>query len=139
MWPTATLCWKVFIGVAGGFFELVYNSAMKGDLKFFPVGVLWVVSSRNDSGNNGTNGKVGKNGTFSILGLGFGVWKRDRGEDFGGCTWGSGVTVWVQWLGAWCGGFGVWVKKNKTLVCHFTYFSICAIITCAIFTCTSFT
>jgi len=41
------------------FIELVHNSAMKGDLKFSPVNVLWVVSSRNGTGNNGTHGKVG--------------------------------------------------------------------------------
>jgi len=41
------------------FIELVNNSAMKGNLKF----VLWVVSSRNGTGNNGTNGKVSENGT----------------------------------------------------------------------------
>jgi len=35
---------------------------MKGDLKFFLVDVLWVASNRNGTGNNGTNGKVGKNG-----------------------------------------------------------------------------
>jgi len=34
------------------FIELVHNSSMKEDLKFSPVDVLWVVSSR-----NGTNGK----------------------------------------------------------------------------------
>jgi len=47
------------------FIELVYNSARKGDLKISPVNVLWVVSSRNGTGNNSTHGKlVGKNGTF---------------------------------------------------------------------------
>jgi len=45
------------------FIELVHNSAMKDDFKFSPVDVLWVVSSRNDTCNNGTNGKVGNNGT----------------------------------------------------------------------------
>jgi len=48
---------------------LVHNSAMKGNLKLSPVDALWVVSSRNGIGNNGTNGKVSKNGTFSILAL----------------------------------------------------------------------
>jgi len=38
------------------FIDLVHNSAMKDDLKFSPVNVLWVVSSRNGTGNNGTNG-----------------------------------------------------------------------------------
>jgi len=42
---------------------LAHNSAMKVNLKFFPVDVLWVVSSRNGTGNNGTNGKVSKNVT----------------------------------------------------------------------------
>jgi len=52
---------------------LVHNSAIKSDLNFSPVDVLWVVSSRNGTGNNGTNGKVGKNRMFLILGWGFGV------------------------------------------------------------------
>jgi len=51
------------------FIELVHNSAMKGDLKSSPIDILWVMSSRNSTGNNGTNEKVGKNGRFSILGL----------------------------------------------------------------------
>jgi len=45
------------------FIELVHNSAMKDDLKSSPIDVLWVVSNRNGIGNNGTNGKVDKNGT----------------------------------------------------------------------------
>jgi len=57
---------------------------MKNDLKFSPLDVLWVVSCRNGTGNNGTNRKVGKNSTcFQYLGGGLeferGVW----GEDFG--------------------------------------------------------
>jgi len=56
------------------FIKLVHNSAIKGDVKFSSIDVLWVVSSRNDIGNNGTSGKVGQNGTcFSILGWGFEV------------------------------------------------------------------
>lgn len=31
------------------------------------------VSAKNDTSNNGTSGKVGKNSTFSILGLGVGL------------------------------------------------------------------
>jgi len=31
-------------------------------------------NGNNGNGNNGTSGKVGKNGTFSILGFGMGVW-----------------------------------------------------------------
>jgi len=70
------------------FIELVNNSAMlKGDLKF----VLWVVSSRNGTGNNGTNGKVSKNGTcFQYLGGGLEFEKRVWGG-FWVCTWDSGV------------------------------------------------
>jgi len=45
------------------FIELVHNSAMKGDLKSSPIDVLWVVSSRNGTGNNGTKEKVGKYST----------------------------------------------------------------------------
>jgi len=37
---------------------------MKDDLKSSPVDVLWVVSSKNDTGNNGINGNVSENGTF---------------------------------------------------------------------------
>ena len=40
------------------FIKLVHNTAMKGDLKSFPINLLWV------HGNNGTNGKVGKNDTY---------------------------------------------------------------------------
>jgi len=50
---------------------LVHNSAMKGYLKIFPVDVLLVVFSRNGTGNNGTNGKVSKNGTYLGGGLEF--------------------------------------------------------------------
>jgi len=50
---------------------------MTGNLKLFPVDVLWVVSSRNGTGNNGTNGKVSKNGTcFQHLGGGLEFEKR---------------------------------------------------------------
>jgi len=56
------------------FIELVHNSAMKDYLKSSPIDVLWVVSSRNGTSNNGKNGKVGKNGTFLILGFENGVW-----------------------------------------------------------------
>jgi len=44
------------------FIELVYDSAMKSDLKSFPIDVLKVVSSK-----NGTSEKLGKNGTMPIL------------------------------------------------------------------------
>jgi len=60
------------------FIELVHNSAMKDDLKFFPVGVLWVVSSRNGTSNNGTHRKVGKNGScFQYYRVG--VWSLKEG------------------------------------------------------------
>jgi len=36
---------------------------MKDDLKSSPIDGLWVVSSRNGTGNKGTNGKVSKNDT----------------------------------------------------------------------------
>jgi len=39
------------------------------------------VSGKNGAGNNGTNGKVGKNGTFSMLGLG--VWDGGLGLEMG--------------------------------------------------------
>jgi len=52
--------------------ELVHNSSVKGYLKSSLIDVLWVVCSRNNTGNTGTNGKVSKN--ISILGWGFGVW-----------------------------------------------------------------
>jgi len=42
------------------FIELPNNSAMKGDLKSSPIYVVWVVSNRNGTDNNGTNRKVGK-------------------------------------------------------------------------------
>jgi len=66
---------------------LVHNSAMKDDLKFSSVDALWVVSGRNGIGNNGTNGKVSKNGTcFQYWGGGLaferGVWGKDFGLHF---------------------------------------------------------
>jgi len=71
MGPIATACWKDFREFTGGFhIELVHNSAMKGDLKSSPIYVLWVVSSKNGTGNNGINRNVSKNGTFLILGFG---------------------------------------------------------------------
>jgi len=55
---------KVLEELQEHFIELVHNSAMKDDLKFSPIDdALWVVSSGNGSGNNGTNGKVTKSGT----------------------------------------------------------------------------
>jgi len=51
---------------------------------------------------NGTNGKVGKNGTFSVLE--FGVW-----------NWGLGL------------GRGLWGSKDLTLVCHFYLKSIATV------------
>jgi len=42
------------------FIELVHNSAMKGVLKFSPVDVMWVVSSRKGTGNNGKMEKLVK-------------------------------------------------------------------------------
>jgi len=55
--------------------ELVHNSSVKGYLKSSLSDVLRVVSSRNNTSNNGTNGKVSKNGTFQYWGgdLEFGV------------------------------------------------------------------
>jgi len=47
------------------FIELVHNSAMEDGLKSSPIDVLWVVSSRNGTCNNGTNLKVGKNSACS--------------------------------------------------------------------------
>jgi len=49
------------------FIELVHNLATKSDLKYFPIDVLWVVSSKNGTGNKGTNEKLGKNGTLSTV------------------------------------------------------------------------
>jgi len=82
------------------FIELVHNSAMKDDLKSSPIDVLQVVSSRNGTGNNGTNGKVGKMayvfnfvvGVWSlkerfevrILGLYLGFWSLGWGFELGG-------------------------------------------------------
>jgi len=60
MWPIG----KISENLQEDFIELVYNSAMKDDLKSSPVDVLWVVSSKNDTGNNGINGNVSENGTF---------------------------------------------------------------------------
>jgi len=89
------------------FIELVHNSSMKGNLKFFPFDVLWVVFSKNSTVNNGTNGKVSKNGTCFqywgggleferrvwILGLHLGFWS------FGVGVWGSriGGLMWRVW------------------------------------------
>jgi len=53
------------------------------------------VSSKNGTDNNGTNGKVGKNATFSILGFGVGVW--NEGFRFGDLS--LGFKGWE---------FGVW-------------------------------
>jgi len=41
------------------------------------------MSGKNGTGNNGTNGKVGKNSTFSILGFGLrlGVWNGGLGVE----------------------------------------------------------
>jgi len=67
---------KILENLNEDFIELVYNSAMKSDLKSFPIDVLWVVSSK-----NGTNEKLGKNGTLPILAWKicmvwrFGFWK----------------------------------------------------------------
>jgi len=41
---------------------------MKKDMKYFPIDVLLVVSIKTGTGNEGTNEKLGINGTFSILG-----------------------------------------------------------------------
>jgi len=78
---------------------------MKSNLKSSPVDVLWVVSSRNGTGNNSTNGKVSKKGTcFQYWGGGLeferGVWGRILGLHLG--FWSLGVGVWVRGL-----GFGV--------------------------------
>jgi len=92
---------------------------MKNDLKFFPLYVLWVVSSRNDTGNNGTNGKVSKNSTFSQYwggGLEFerGVWGGDFGFvlrvlEFGGGGFDLGVGIRSSRVRGLGGGFVVWV------------------------------
>jgi len=81
---------------------LVHNSAMKCNLKFFPVDVLWVVSSRNGTGNNGTNGKVSKTGTcFQYLGEGLeferGVWEEDFGFALGILEFGGGGLGFKNW------------------------------------------
>jgi len=50
-------------------------------------------TSNNGTGNNGTSGKVGKNGTFSILGFGVGVEGLEWGGlglGFKGSRWGFG-------------------------------------------------
>jgi len=56
---------------------------MKDDLKFSPIDdALWVVSSGNGSGNNGTNGKVTKSGTcFQYWGGGLEFERKVWGED----------------------------------------------------------
>jgi len=61
---------KISENLQEDFIELVHNSAMKGDLKSSAIYVLWVVSSKNGTGNNGINGNVSKNGAFLILGFG---------------------------------------------------------------------
>jgi len=80
--------------------ELVDNSSVKGYLKSPLNDVLWVVSSRNDTGNNGTNGKVSENGTFQYWGgdleLGFEV--KISGFNLG--FWSLGVGVWGSRAGA---------------------------------------
>jgi len=49
-------------------------------------------TSYNGTGNNGTSGKVGKNGTFSILGFGVGV----ESLEWGGGLWlGFKGSMWV--------------------------------------------
>jgi len=68
---------------------------MKDDLKSSPIDVLWVVSNRNGIGNNGTNGKVDKNGTWLQYwggGLEFerGVWSEDFGFVLGVLEFGGG-------------------------------------------------
>jgi len=91
---------------------------MKDDLKSSLIDVLWVVSSRNGTNNNGTNEKVGKTDTcFPILGWGFGVWKMGLRWGFWVCTGVCGVWGW-----SWRWGFkncGLEVWKNLTSVCHF--------------------
>jgi len=80
---------------------------MKGDLKFSPVDVLWVVSSRNGAGNNGTNEKVDKNGIwFQYWGLEF-----ERGFE---------VRILGLYLGFWNLGVGVWGSRVGGLGFEFT-------------------
>jgi len=59
------------------FIELVHNSAIKDNLKSSIIDVLRAVSSRNCSGNNGTNGKVGK--MAHVFNIGVGVWSLKEG------------------------------------------------------------
>jgi len=99
MWPIATLCWKDFRGITGGFHWVGSQFSNRGWFEIFSNCVFWVVSSRNYIGNNGTNGKVGNNG--ACFNIGVGVWKRGLGYGFWVYTWGSGV----------------W--KDLTSVCHF--------------------
>jgi len=62
---------------------MVHNSAIRSDLNFFPIDVLWGVSSKNGTGNEGTNEKLGKNGTFSVLGYKICmVWRFEFWENF---------------------------------------------------------
>jgi len=75
------------------------------------------------SGNNGTNGKVGKNRHFQYKSL---RWH------WGGGAWNGEFKFGDEGL-----SLGLW--ENLTSVCHFTYFFIYAIITCVIFTCVIFT
>jgi len=81
---------------------------MKGNLKFSPVDVLWVMSSRNGTGNNGTDGKISKNGTcFPILGWGLGFEREVWGEDFG---FAFGILEFGGW-GFGLGGEGLGFKS----------------------------
>jgi len=85
------------------FIELVHNSAMKDDLKSSPIDVLWVVSSRNGTGNNGTNGKVGK--MAHVLNIGMGVWSLKEGFEVR--ILGLYLRFWSLGVGVWVQGFGV--------------------------------
>jgi len=127
---------KFFEELQKDLIELVHNSANKDDLKYFPIDVLWVVSSRNGTGNNGTNGKVGKSGTclfnIEVGGLKFKRWA--CGEDFGFVLgvpeFGGGGLGW----GLRVEGLGFEFGNIQHQCAIFTYFSICAIIICDIFT-----
>jgi len=71
---------------------------MKDDLKFSPIDVLPVMSSRNGTSNNGTNGKVGKNGIGYVFNFVVGVWSlKERFE----------VRVLGLYLGFWNLGWGL--------------------------------
>jgi len=90
---------------------LGHNSAIKDDLKSSPIDVLWVVFSRNGTGNNGKNRIVGKIAhVFHYWGGGLKFERGDCGEDFRfvlgvlefrgrGLSWGEGLGSRVEDFG----------------------------------------